>query len=323
MSMTSARKELFDVETPGVYHCYTRCVRRAFLCGVDKLTGKDYSHRKDWVKDRIEFLESIFFIANYAFAVMCNHTHLILANRPDQMNCASDEEIARRWLTLFPRPGSKGVPQQHDIDELVANKTRIAELRNRLGDISWFMRCLNERIARRANKEDGVTGRFFEGRFKCTALEDEASILACMVYVDLNEIRAKIASTPETSKFTSAYARIMARTSTQAIDSCLAPIEATDDGSGIFSDMTHDEYLLILDQAGRQQAEGKGGAIPDKLAPILSRLGIEPPRFYELTTKFDEHFFRVAGKLETMREVAQRKGKSWFVGLSSAKMFFA
>ena len=122
MSMTSARKELFDVETAGVYHCYTRCVRRAFLCGFDKLTGRDYSHRKDWVRHIIEFLESLFFIANYAFAIMSNHTHLILANRPDQMSSASEEEIAIRWLTLFPKPGSKGVAQKRDIDELLKRK---------------------------------------------------------------------------------------------------------------------------------------------------------------------------------------------------------
>jgi hypothetical protein len=80
--------------------------------------------------------------------------------------------------------------------------------RGRLADLSWYMRVLNESIARMANAEDGVTGRFWEGRFKSQALLDDAAVLTAMAYVDLNPIRAKLAETPETSDYTAIAERL-------------------------------------------------------------------------------------------------------------------
>ena len=67
---------------------------------------------------------------------------------------------------------------------------------------------LSQKIAVKANHEDKCTGRFWEGRYKSQALLDEASILACAMYVDLNPIRAAIAQTPETSDYTGAKDRL-------------------------------------------------------------------------------------------------------------------
>jgi hypothetical protein len=198
----------------GVYHCYSRCVRRAFLCGFDKLTGRDFSHRKAWLVNRLRYLAATFAIDVCAYSVMETHYHTILRTRPDIVATWSDREVAVRWLTLFPKKHPKAGPslppnEQH-IRALEDCPAEIAKLRRRLSSLSWFMGQLNEFISRAANKEDKVKGRFWESRFKCQALLDEAATASGMVYVDLNLIRAGLAATPEESDFTSIQERIRA-----------------------------------------------------------------------------------------------------------------
>ena len=198
----------------GVYHCFSRCVRRAFLYGYDALTQRDYSHRKAWLVDRLRYLAAVFAIEVCAYAIMENHYHTILRTRPDIVASWSDREVAIRWLILFPRhDGAKGVvapPSEKQICAVADCPERIAELRRRLCSLSWFMGRLNEFVARAANKEDGAKGRFWESRFKCQVLLDDAAIAACMVYVDLNPIRAGLVASPEESDFTSIQERIRA-----------------------------------------------------------------------------------------------------------------
>ncbi len=209
------RAMVVDPVDVGVYHCISRCVRRAFLCGVDAVSGKSFEYRRQWIQDRMRWLAGIFGIDVLAFAVMSNHLHIVLRNRPDVIAGWSDDEVAQRWWRLFPlrreADGSPAEPEDHELQMLVA---RVESLRSRLADVSWFMRCLSEGIARRANREDDCTGRFWEGRYKCQPLLDEAAIVACMAYVDLNPIRAGIAVTPEASTFTSAHERIQAEAPT-------------------------------------------------------------------------------------------------------------
>jgi hypothetical protein len=196
----------------GIDHCIARCVRRAFLCGDDPLTGKNHDHRKEWIRAQLQKLASFFAIEVCGYAVMSNHLHVVLRVRPDLAREWTDDEVALRWRLLFPprdeATGRQVEPEPHDLSMITTDPERVAELRARLASLSWFMRCLNEPIARASNLEDQCSGRFWEGRFRSVGLLDDAAVLACSVYVDLNPIRAGVAGTPEESEFTSAFDRI-------------------------------------------------------------------------------------------------------------------
>ena len=234
------RCEIVGEDEVAVLHVFSRCVRRAFLCGVDPLTGACYDHRKQFIQDRLETLAAVFAIDVMAYAIMSNHFHLVLRTRPDIVAGWTDEEVARRWWALFPKRRTKkqtpAEPRQSELDMLTADPQKIAELRRRLSSVSWLMRCLCESIARQANAEDEVTGRFFEGRFKSVRLNDEASVLACMAYVDLNPVRARMAETPEASEFTSVYQRILAATHSPADHA--APNDSAGEDSTQTTDMS-------------------------------------------------------------------------------------
>jgi len=207
------RKAVFDPHEVGVYHCINRCVRRTRLCGIDLLTGKSYEHRKRWLQNRLMFLAGVMAIDVEGFTLMSNHLHAILRNRPDIADRWSAEEVARRWLKVCPpyRPGAcepVGQPTELEIAAIVNNPQRVAELRLRLSNPSWLMRFLTEKLARVANREDEVTGRFWEGRFKMQRLLDEWAVAACLVYVDLNPLRAGIARVPDNCEYTSLFERL-------------------------------------------------------------------------------------------------------------------
>lgn len=207
------RSEQFHPSEIAIVHTVQRCVRRAFLAGVDPVSGNDYSFRREWIRRRLEALASVFGIDVLTYAVLSNHLHLILRSRPDVVAAWSDEDVAMRWLRVFPGRRLEehlAEPNENDIKMLANQPERLAVIRLRLSDISWFMRALSEPIARMANCQDQCTGRFWEGRFKALRIVDEAGLLACSMYVDLNPVRAALAALPEQATHTSVYDRFEA-----------------------------------------------------------------------------------------------------------------
>ncbi|MFT4919760.1 MAG: hypothetical protein ACI8RU_002386 [Zhongshania aliphaticivorans] len=306
--MTLPRKALVCVDDTPYYHVTSRCVRRSFLCGVDHASGKDYSHRRLFIEQRIHLLSSLFALDIAAYAVMANHLHLVVKLSPDVANDWSDREVLERWTSLFKGPFLvqqylKGVelpaPEQQVLNEI------ISIYRQRLANLGWFMKCLNEPIARMANKEDGCRGHFWEARYCSQALLSEEALLSCMAYVDLNPVRAAIAPIPEQSEHTSIKERIrpslnLAKSITNLIQShqlnhfnfTLKPMlpfdgNATDKHQhGIRFKLK--DYLELVDYTGRQVCNDKRGAIAQNLPPILKRLGIDQKTWLNNATAFEQ-----------------------------------
>ena len=188
------RKSLVSLNETSLYHVVGRCVRRAWISGVDQYTGKDYSHRKQWMLDRLAQLSKAFAIDVCAYAIMSNHYHLVVHVDQQRAKAWTAKEVIERWRHVYGVPPvvrrwqSGEVTQSESIDAEEA----IQIWRARLCDLSWYLRCLNQHLARRANVEDDCSGRFWEGRFKTRALRDETGLLTAMACVDLNPVRAPI-----------------------------------------------------------------------------------------------------------------------------------
>ena len=325
--MTLPRKQLINVTDTPYYHCISRCVRRAFLCGEDKLTGKSYEHRREWVEDKLEFLSGIFALDISAYAIMSNHTHIVFYIDADTANAWSDEEVVRRWLLLFHgtlliQQYSKGVIIAEHL-KITLDET-ITKYRERLMDISWFMRILNEGIARQANLEDNCTGRFWEGRFKSQALLDEAAVAACMAYVDLNPIRAGIAKTPETSDFTSIQQRITAA-KTGKQPKKLQPFVGSP-RKGIPDNGLHFElkdYIELVELTGRCIREDKAGHIEASELPILERLNITSENWLSLTKDLTRLFHGAIGEPQTMTVHYEKTNQKRRTNINQSKILFA
>lgn len=268
------RAEVFNPSEVCIVHCTQRCVRRAYLAGLDPVSGKDYEFRREWIRCRMERLASVFGIDVLTYAIMSNHMHLVIRTRPDVVESWSDTDAAMRWLRIFP--GKRidehlAQPTLSDVEALCADKTRMKVVRTRLSDPSWFMRALCEPIARLANQQDQCTGSFWEGRFKAQRIVDEAGLLACSMYVDLNPVRAAMALSPSESIHTSGYDRIAAMEGKQ-IKSAAAELLAID----------RDEAGKIIRSCTPEQLrERRTAKLRKKNRPILRDAWLAPLQIRE------------------------------------------
>jgi len=333
--MARARGSLIDLSATPYYHVVSRCVRRAYLCGEDKYTGKNYNYRRQWVLDKIHLLSSIFAIDIAAYAIMSNHYHLVLRVDRDSGLAWSQDEVIERWYRLYHGNALVDLYRKGMIkDEASLNKVAefAAVWRERLYDISWFMRNLNEYIAREANKEDNCKGRYWEGRYYSQALLDEQALLSCMMYVDLNPVRAGMCDDLEHSDYTSIQTRIAQYhqhqqhtessqdpTSNKPTDNppeqprYLMPFGSSSDNNAIA--FTLYDYLELADWSGRAIHPNKRGSIDDTTPKLIDRLGISPDDWIEVIKNFRRQYGHFAGSEFALRQCANDHGQCWHKGV--------
>ena len=327
----SPRADVFSPTEIAIAHITQRCVRGSFLMGHDPVSKKCYDHRKVWIEQRLKWFSAYFAIDLICFTILSNHFHLTMRSRPDLVATWDDLEVARRWLMICPSRrdvnGEPLPPTEARLNKIRNNPALVAKLRLRLSDFSWWMRLLSQPLAAMANRDDDQKGHFWQARFHAVRICDEASLLACVMYDDLNPIRAAMARRLETSDFTSAQRRIESlkqegKRDELRPDRFLAPVQidsaqnasdslpsktpyrASDKG---FLLMSTTDYIDLLDWTARQIVPGKSGATPAETPPVLKRLGINVAEWTTMVTNFGRLYSLFAGLPETLAKQRSRR----------------
>jgi hypothetical protein len=264
---------------------------------------------------------------SFAYAVMSNHFHIVLRSDPQQAWTWSDREVAERWLSLFPGSiSNRDNPAciERATLALLGNAERLDVLRQRLGSISWFMRALNEPIARMANREDGCTGRFWEGRFKCQALLDEQAVLSCMAYVDLNPVRAGMCKTLRDSAHTSVRQRLESASTPflkapggESRQEALRPVAGLD--AEILAELTESSYIELVRWTGFQanpEKRGKLAASEEASPDSLWAVADHPQEWIRRVQGTESRYYRAIGSAEALMLKAADLGQRWLKGVS-------
>ncbi|NVK54497.1 MAG: transposase [Alteromonadaceae bacterium] len=315
------------IDTP-FYHCISRCVRRSYLCGCDKYSGQSFEHRKQWVEDRLLKLTSVFAIDVCAYAVMSNHVHVVLHVNKSKAQGWSIHQVLVQWHKLHKGTvlTRKFLANETLTDlELTSVKASAEVYRLRLFDISWFMRNLNEYIARAANKEDECTGRFWEGRFKSQALLDESAVLSCMVYVDLNPIRANLTETVGESRYTSIFRRLNALKYglSQPAELMHFKQDSLRQDKNELPVCLEDYCQLVKSTAKMTQQKRSVDSTENNLGlAALKRFGVSSDCWLLLATEIEALFCYAIGSGSAMYRFKQHKNLKRLRGISQAKKLF-
>jgi len=346
--VANARRKILGGERQAFFHCWARCVRQYFLCGVDRQTGKDFSHRRRWIIKREEFLAGLFAIQIVFRAEMANHLHLVLQTLPRVAKRWSPREVVSRWLaaTRMAKCLTDDVPPPNPkrIEKMMQDKKLVARLRRRLSSPSWFMGLLQENIARRANAEEDRSGRFFDGRYGCRECVDINALLLCGIYVDLNAQRAGEVVDPLGSPHTSVHLRMQAQ--------ALANQIAGDGPDGWMGELTEQpeslaiEHLAYKSRTGRRACDmgvlpicladyvklliwtaeqiqsGQRNTIPKDLMGVLDRFHVQHDKWVDTVEKFAAKFGHAVGRAENLAAVTERMGIKHMKGIVACRETF-
>lgn len=326
----SRASQISTKDTP-YYHITSHVVRNNVLCGINAINNIDYGSRKQWVIDRIRFLSSFFAIDVAGYAIMTDQYNMIVYLNESIAKNWSVEEVYKHWTAIYkPEPIIKKwkknkLTKESEIDTALAI---IEQCRSRLSNISLFMQNLNQYIARRANKEDGCKGHFWQERFKSQPLLDETALITCMSCLDLNPVRVKDVDSIEKSEFTSVFERINGQPiENEYFDKSSIEIKPLisflgNDERGTISknkipqvdhpviNIKLDDYLQLLDWTSRIQHCDISDFIELDKPVLLKELGFSEEVWLDLANNFATEFHCAVGSFDKLERYLIHTGKS-------------
>jgi len=238
---------------------------------------------------------------------MSNHFHIVL--RVGDTSEWPANRVLMAWQSLYSLPLLCDRYLKGEISteaELKKVKEYAVEYRSRLMSVSWYMKAINEYVARMANTEDKCTGHFWESRFKSQALLDERALLTCMCYVDLNPVRAAMAKDLKGSEFTSIKERIENK------DTWLSGFGKGEKDLPFYLS----SYIDLVDDSGRCIRGDKRGFISTKTAKAIDHVGINPESWIEELKGFKSIGFSAVGTAEQLKEFSEKTKRKWTLGIT-------
>jgi len=329
--MAVKRSAQIDLTLTTKFHCCTRAVRKAFILDDQSKDAPDKIDRRKWIEDRILFLTTVFAIDVCAYAVMSNHYHVILDVHKKHSDEWTPMEIITRWHKIYKgtelsRSYLKGKNLSGIESELVLEFAE--NCRKKLHDISWFMRNINEPLARIANKEDDCKGRFWESRFKSQALLDEQALLTCMAYVDLNPIRANMSKTIQKSEFTSIKKRYEKAKQASNINHANQQPKELSKLTGNYSTAKINDipikvsaYIELVQWTGKQLRDNKA-SINKQTPSVLNEFNISPDEFLYSAQNYGKQFHRMVGSIKSIFNAMKHCEINKTAGMKKAKSLF-
>lgn len=320
--MTIARRQQIDNALTSYYHITSRCVRQAYLCGYDKKSQKPFHHRKEWILARLALLAECFSINICAYAIMDNHYHLVLHIDHEVVDQWSDSEVMDRknkifGLTPLERLFIDNKQANYSSQEEVVS--HISTWRQRLRSISWFMRCLNEYIAKKANREDECKGRFWESRFKSQAILDMESLQSCMAYVDLNPVRSGVCRALPDANYTSIQQRLEKhKPMREGCRPTLASFHNSSNKERHCIPFTFEDYVDYVRGVGSvPRSDKKSGScfLKESISGSLKTTQVIQT-FGKLLCRFESAYGWVIGTATNLRQLSAKMERQWIKGIN-------
>ena len=167
------------------YHIISRTVGGEFYLG---------DVEKEKLVSIIQRFSSLFLVDVIGYCVMSNHFHLLVKVKPGDE--VPDKELIKR------------VKKDGGVMQMLIHDPEL--LRNRLSDVSEYVRYIKQVFSRWYNRVHKRKGYFWGDRFKSVWIESGEALLACLAYIDLNPVRAEMVEKPEDYRFSSIGYRVQA-----------------------------------------------------------------------------------------------------------------